>query len=254
LVKNKLFFLVFLLVIYCYPQGEGGVFTQSRLAALKTGEGSLGNNPHAIEWFNELRRKTSTLGQERSISLDDIEGSVYLDVEFYNGTVYYLNEEYQNFPMRYDAYNDEIEIKRSDSRQLQALHKSPAISCEIKGQRVVYLEYQNKDGSLSEGYLFRYFEGPSYSFYVKHAKIFKEAKQAKTSLQVSFPHRFVDDEQFYIKLADGVPTFTKPQKNQLLEIFGKNNERAVKRFIKENRLNLSNIDDMVKLVAYANAL
>ena len=82
----------------------------------------------------------------------------------------------------------------------------------------------------------------------------KEAKQAKTSLQVSFPHRFVDDEQFYIKLADGVPTFTKPQKNQLLEIFGKNNERAVKRFIKENRLNLSNIDDMVKLVAYANAL
>lgn len=254
LVRFKWFVLVFLSVVYCYPQGEGGVFTQSRLAALKTGEGSLGNNPHAIEWFNELRRKTAALGKERTISLDDIEGSVYLDEQFRKGTVYYLDEEYDAFPMRYDAYNDEIEIKRSGSGELQALHKSPAISCEIEGRRILYLEYQDKYGDVSEGYLFKYFEGSDYSFYVRRSKIFKEAKQAKTSLQGSFPHRFVDDEQFYIKTANGMPIFVKPKKSQLFEIFGKEDGRLIKQFIKKNRLNLSSAEDLAKLVAYANSL
>ena len=127
-----------------YPQGEGGVFTQSRLAALKTGEGSLGNNPAGIEWFNELRRKTAVLGEFEKVRLEDIEGSVYLNESFAKGKVFYNNEFYQTFLLRYDAYNDEVEIKRGTTESLQALHKSFAISCEISGDVLKYIAFIEK--------------------------------------------------------------------------------------------------------------
>ena len=174
-------FLFFTMTIFLMgplrSQGEGGVFTQSRLAALKTGEGSLGNNPAGIEWFNELRRKTAALGRESEVKLEDIEGTVYLNEQFVQGKVFYNDAVYESFMLRYDAYNDEVEIQRGSSNNLEALHKSFAISCEILGDRFRYMEYLGKKQESRKGYLVVLVEGQSYSLYKRYAKIFKEASK-----------------------------------------------------------------------------
>ena len=203
--RKSVYILVLVVIISCFEitaQGEGGVFTQSRLSALKTGEGSLGNNPQALEWFNELKLKTSVLGTEQKISLDDIEGSVYFDENFIKGTVHYNKVPYEDFYLRYDAYNDEVEIKRYEASQIEALHKSMALSCNIGGDNLVYREFLNEKEELVGGYLFEYYLGSSITVFKRRLKAFKEAKEAKTSLQGSFPHRFIDKETYVVRLKE----------------------------------------------------
>lgn len=243
----------FLLATLCHSQGEGGVFTANRLAALKTGEGALGNNPHAIQWVNELRARTGALGQGETIRLDDIEGSVYFNSEFVSGTIFYLNEPYQTFPLRYDAYNDEVEIKRGAGDDLEALHKNQAISCEISGKKLEYHQFVDNRGNINKGYLFSIYKGKEYALYQRRNKKFKEGKKAKTSLQNSFPHRFVDDTEFYIQKKNKNPIFFKPSKSEVSNLFENANSSKIKKHIKTNRLDLDNESDLRKIFVFAEA-
>ena len=237
-----------------YPQGEGGVFTQSRLAALKTGEGSLGNNPAGIEWFNELRRKTAVLGEFEKVGLEDIEGSVYLNESFAKGKVFYNNEFYQTFLLRYDAYNDEVEIKRGTTESLQALHKSFAISCEISGDVLEYIAFIEKNNEVKKGYLFRVFKGKHYSLFKRRFKIFKEAKPAKTSLQASFPHRFVYETRYFLQKGMQNPSYLKLKKSNLFQKLDESLNQKIKSFIKENDIDLNNEAELLQLISFANSI
>lgn len=235
-------------------QGEGGAFTSSRLAALKTGEGSLGNNPSALNWFNDLRDKMAKLGEETKLSLDDIDGTVYLDENFKNGTIYYRNSPYGDYLLRYDAYNDEVELKRNGSRQIEALHRNENISCKIQNDKLFYLKHKKTKGKVLEGYLVALQEGVNYTLYIKRQKIFKQGKVAQTSLQNSFPPRFVDDVSYFVSIGDEIPIQIGNSKKEILSLFGPDQAKDVKTYLKENRPNLKEEGGLISLFAYANTL
>jgi len=235
-------------------QGEGGAFTSSRLAALKTGEGGLGNNPSALNWFNDLRDKMAKLGTETKLSLDDIDGTVYVDENFTNGTIYYRSSPYGDYLLRYDAYNDEVELKRNGSNQIEALHKNENISCKIGNDKLHFVEHKKASGEVQEGYLISLFEGADYTLYIKKAKIFKQGKVAKTSLQNSFPPRFVDDEAYFVSTNDEIPVQFNTSKKEVLSLFDADRYEKVKNYLKKNKPNLKEKGDLISLFVYANTL
>lgn len=239
-LAKSAYIIVLVSIISCFEivaQGEGGVFTQSRLSALKTGEGSLGNNPQAIEWFNELKLKTSVLGTEQKISLDDIEGSVYFNEYFVKGHVFYNEKPYEEFYIRYDAYNDEVELRRFENGQIEALHKNGALSCTIGNDHLVFREFRNEKNELKNGYVFEYFEGNNLKVFKRRVKIFKEAKEANTSLQGSFPHRFLNNETYVIALNEmGTAKETKNLKRFLLQNLNKFQSKKLKTLIKTENI------------------
>ena len=241
-----------------FTQGEGGVYTAERLAILKGphGEtGGIGNNPSMLNLYSDMRIRFGDLGEEVSLSLDDIEGSIYLQDDFTLGVLYDKEEPFKKLYLRFDAYSDEVQLKHyKESQKIEALLKSQNLSCVIGGERFIYTTYKGVDGNQEKGYLIALHIGDDYSLYIKREKIFKEGKKAKTSLQNSFPHRFQDNSEFYFAYGDMEPVFFKPKKKEVLSLFDQSDDIRIKKYAKENRVDFRSIDDLINLFKYMNSL
>lgn len=235
-------------------QGEGGVFTSQRLASLKTGEGSLGNNPTALNWFQDLRNKTAKLGSGQTLSLDDIEGTVYLDESFKKGYIHYRYKPYGEYLLRYDAFNDEVELKRGEGNIVEALHKNEAISCRIQEEKFNYLSYKVFSKETKKGYLITLFEGKKYTLYIRNAKIFKEGKPAKTSLQNSFPPRFLDEQAYFVSVGSGMPYQIKTSRKELLKLVEADVKGQLQTFLKEKNLHLKERDHLIQAFMFMDRI
>ncbi|MEZ4811527.1 MAG: hypothetical protein R2819_14300 [Allomuricauda sp.] len=239
-----------------HVQGEGGVFTAERLALLKNGEGGgLGNNPSTMNLYSDMRAKFGRLGEEVKLTLDDIEGSIYTNENFTLGTLYENGEAFKNLYLRYDAYNDEVELKEtSDTDLVRAMVKHPAYSCNMNGEDYYYLGYKDEDGVSKEGYLTPLVSGRDYVLFVKRIKVFKEGKPAKTSLDKGFPHRFLDKTEYYVSIKGDLPVYMKTKKSEVLSLFEEEDQKAVGKYIKEKHVNVGKEDDVVNLFTFANTL
>tara|TARA_R110002167_G_scaffold23464_11_gene83285 strand:+ start:3597 stop:4379 length:783 start_codon:yes stop_codon:yes gene_type:complete len=238
-----------------HTAGEGGVFTQNRLAALKTGEGGLGNNPQTMNLFSDMRLKLAKMGEEVKLGLDDIDGTIYLDPEFQLGTLYYEGEAFKKLDLRYDAYNDEFEVKDSGtSGTVQALVKYSKLSCTLGGDQFLYTRYLDGDNNEAEGYLSVVYSGPLFTLYQRDYKLFKEGKPAKTSLGTSFPHRFVDETDYYMATENEDPVYLKTKKTVVSKAFGGERVDKINAFIKDRRIDLGQKEDLKSLFIFANTL
>ncbi|WP_156102189.1 hypothetical protein [Muricauda sp. MAR_2010_75] len=239
-----------------HVQGEGGVFTADRLALLKSGEGGgLGNNPAMMNLYNDMRNKFGRLGEEVNLTLEDIDGSIYPNENFTLGTLYEDGIAFKKLYLRYDAYNDEVELKESkDDDVVRAMVQHPKYSCSMNGEVYQFIGYIDEDGESQRGYLMPLTAGENYALFMKQIKVFKEGKPAKTSLDNSFPHRFLDKTEFYVSKSGDVPVFVKTRKSEILSLFREKNQKIMKNYMKEKRPNLNDEDDLQNLFAYANTL
>ena len=188
-------------------------------------------------------------------SAENIEGTIYLNENFTLGTLYVNDKEIRKMYMRYDAYNDEIELKDAmDAEEIKAMVKHPVYYCSLNGDTYYYLGYTDEDGSEKKGYLVPVVIGDAYTLFVKHQKIYKKGKQASTSLDASFPSRFLDETEYYVSVNSKSPFFIKTKKSEVISIFPKQAQNSIKNYIKEKRIKLGNHDDLLNLFTYANTL
>ena len=239
-----------------FVQGEGGVFTADRLSLLKNGEGGgLGNNPGMMNLYSDMRMKFGRLGEEVTLTLDDIEGTIYPNENFTLGTLYEDGVAFKKLYLRYDAYNDEVELKESlDDDTVRAMVKHPMYSCSMNGNVYQFIGYMDEDGEWQKGYLMPLTAGEDYALFVKQIKVFKEGKPAKTSLDNSFPHRFLDRTEYYVSKSGGVPVFVKAKKSDVLSLFSDDEVKKMKGYMKDKHINTGNERDLVDLFTYANTL
>ncbi len=216
---------------------------------------AFGNNPSMENLYSDMRVKFVRMGEEVTLTLEDIDGTIYLNENFTLGPLFEKGEEFKKLYMRYDAYNDEIELKESLGTDLvRSMVKHPIYSCSINGDDYYYFSYIDEDGNPQKGYLTPVVTGEEYTLFVKHIKVFKEGKPAKTSLDNSFPHRFLDKTEYYVSQAGDMPVFVKTRKSDVLSIFSEEDQKAIKSYIKEKRPNVKDGDDLLNLFAYANTL
>ncbi|MBO0321717.1 hypothetical protein J0X14_05375 [Muricauda sp. CAU 1633] len=241
-----------------HVQGEGGVFTPERLALLKSDRGELGgigNNPAMMNLYSDMRMKFGRMGEEVNLTLDDIDGTIYPNEDFVLGALYEDGVAFKRLYLRYDAYNDEVELKESaDSEVVRAMVKHPKYSCSIGNDKFVYTDYQNEDGESVSGYLKPLVYGDGYVLYEKQIKVFKEGKPAKTSLDNSFPHRFLDKTEYYVSAGGEAPIFMKTKKSDVLSLFPEDQYSVMKEYMKGKRIDFDDSRDLMNLFAYANTL
>ena len=119
-------------------------------------------------------------------------------------------------------YQDETDV---------ILLKSADVIPLINGERYEYLPYRLESGNAFIGYLVNIFDGKNDKLYLKRKKTFMEAKIARTSLENSFPPRYVESEELYISSNGGTPVKLKQSKKSIISYF-KSNSDKVKKFIK----------------------
>ena len=129
------------------------------------------------------------------------QGSAYKNETFAPGKVYYNDDELGDVFYRYNAYNNEIEIKKTmadEERQL-ALVKNEEVRLITPIEEFQYLRYIDEKENTFEGYLILLKKGNIYNLYKRIFKKFTPPKAAENSMVNSTPSRFTDYTEYYFK-------------------------------------------------------
>ena len=196
-------------------------------------------------------RAITIVAAERNFS-----GSAYENKEFVSGYVFKDGKPLaSNVALRYNAKRDEFEVKKtlgSADTSGRVLKRSDEIYVKILNK--VYVYSPLKEGISKGGYFIVIHEGDTYSLYKKLTKQFIEGREAINSITRDTPPAYQDKEVFYL-VNNASENFTELPKSRKrkLKVF-ENNKKAVKAFVKENRLNLNKDYDLAKLVKYYDTL
>ena len=183
----------------------------------------------------------------------NITGSQYFDLDFKESKLEYFERVIKDSGyMRYNAFTDEVEMADTPYQNNSdlVLIKSKDVIPTINGQRYEYLPHRLNKENTKIGYLLKVYEGSKYTLYIKKSKKFMEAKIARTSLENSFPPRYVDDSKTYISTSGNTPIAIKNSKKTVLKFF--NNSSGLKKFIKNEKIKFNKTESIIKVVEYVD--
>ena len=216
-------------------------------------QGNINNNMTGatqtalIDFGNRSQRKAQPL---------NVQGSHYFNKDFKIAKLEYFGKELNDTGyMRYNAFRDEIEMADTQYQDESdvILLKSADVIPLINDERYEYLPYRLESGNAFIGYLVNIFDGKNDKLYLKRKKTFMEAKIARTSLENSFPPRYVESEELYISSNGGTPVKLKQSKKSIISYF-KSNSDKVKKFIKSEKLKVSELSSIIKIFEFAENL
>ena len=182
-----------------------------------------------------------------------VQGTQYYEDEFKLSDLKYFGTKMESIGyMRYDAYNDVIEMASTPDveRSEIILLKNSDVIAKINKKEYVFLEYDEEDIKNKKGYMIRLYIGNNYSLYQKRIKIFKEAEKTKAGITESQPPRYISKTDFYIQTRDQKPQLIKISKKRLIDFF--ENQSEIKEFIKKNKLKVSKIESIISIIEFAD--
>ena len=182
-----------------------------------------------------------------------IEGSPYMSNTFAPGQLYYGDEAVGNIFYRHNAYNEEIEIKQTNSEaaSILGLSKDKNIRLVVNGKSTSFKTIVDRNGNTKNAYLTLLADG-DYKLYKHLEVVFKEAKKAENSFVTGSPAKFTQFTEYFLekpdaKRIDQIELNTK----KFIQCVGKD---ELKSFLKENKIKLKSESDLIKAVDFLNNL
>lgn len=251
-MKNMSFLIIFIISGF-------GAYAQGTLQDVKEVNIAFGSNPQTMEYFDNFRTIMNTRNKNGNPTIENIKGSPYDNENFLKGAIILGEKTYKNVWLRYNAYADEVEVKINASKdkneEIYALNKDPEISFIIKDEKIRYTDFLRKSKrAKTSGNIFVLFEGENYALYKRKLKLYKESKKATTSLQRSFPARFIDSEEYYVKIAKQTPVLIKLKLSDILTFLNDDQKNNVKSYVKENKIAVKKIPHLIQLLKYIDTL
>jgi hypothetical protein len=230
---KKFFSFIFILFIsFLNAQGGTNVMSGSAQQAM-------------LDFGNKSYRKAQPL---------NVQGSHYYDKEFKTTKLEYFGKELNDSGyMRYNAFRDEVEMADTQNQAETdiILLKSADVIPLINGERYEYLPYRLDSGNAVIGYLINIFDGQNNKLYLKRKKTFMEAKIARTSLENSFPPRYVESIELYVSSNGDTPVKLKQNKKVIIKFFDSNSDK-VKKYIKTEKLKVSELGSVIQIFEFAD--
>lgn len=175
---------------------------------------------------------------------EDIKGTPYTDSLFKMAK---LADNYEEVPVRYNSYKDEVEFKKGENIQVVPKQKEfSRINIKASSQTIVYLE----TGDELKGYFFELVSG-KITLYKKEKAIFRNEVPATNSYAASKPAEFkIQDPVYYIGINN---SFIKKPKNQkeIIEAFPSLKDQ-INTYFKSNKVKFNKEEDLIKLVNFLN--
>ena len=220
--------------------GEAGLFNAAQ-----------GGNPMLNLVMMDLRVK------EQKTGVEEILGSPYLTDDFIKSKVYFGEEFVGDFFIRYNALNSELEIKESDlaEERPKRLLANQDLRVKYGKRELLFTTYITKKDETKNGYLSIISKGDKFTLYHRLAVKFSEGKAAANSMVNDIPSRYAHFVEYYY-LKNGVDRIDQLQqkKGALLKILDKEYKDDVNSFLKTEKINLDNEEDLIKTFEYINSL
>jgi len=214
---------------------------------------SFSQIPYEIRFMNDLINSVKLQqGELRSVlSAEDIEGSPYLNDEFTEGVVFTTSKtRYEEIPLRYNIFHDQIEIRSDDGHVLGLAVPDVVEKLEFGEYHLEYVPYMNVK-KVRHGFFVVEEKGYA-TLYSKLQVQFVEAKPAG-AYQNPQPPKFVRrPDEYYIRLGKdpASPVFRKKD----IESVFPDHKKEVASFIKKNNVRPNRPEKLKELVQYYNAI
>jgi len=197
--------------------------------------------------MNQLLNKTGDSG----MALKDVKGSPYLNDEFINGTIYTTEKtQYNDVPLRYNLYNDDLEFK-NPSGEILALAKPEIVDYAVFGNyRLVYSSYM-AGAKIKAGFLVLSEEGKA-SLLSKLSVIYQPPTEPAAYKEAE-PAKFVRRaEELFIRVGTAAAKPTGSKK-EVVQIFP-DHQPEIEAFISKNKIKTNKSEGLAELVKYYNSL
>ncbi len=192
--------------------------------------------------------------KKSTYSSENIEGSPYLSNDFAQAPIYYGSENAGTLFYRYNAYNEEIEIKQQNLAEeaIKALGRDKKIKIIVNGKAMSFKTFIDKTGKTQNGYLTLLQDG-DYKLYKRLNVTFKEGKKAENTFVKNTPARFSQFEEYYLE-AEGSNKIEEIElsNKKLLNLISGNQQSALKDFMKENKIKLKDENDLYTVFQFLN--
>ena len=220
---------------------------------------SQGNNSNGVQsdlrlvdLYENIKNKIG----KKTYSNQKIKGTPYFEKTFKLAEVEYFGELITDkIYIRFNAYNDEMEIASSPMTKSSEniLIKNNKVFCIIDGKTYRYLGFKEDNQPPAVGYLKELFKGELFSFYERKFKVYMQATVARTSLERSFPARFIEKKQYYYSVNNGEINQIKLSKKNILNKL-KPHSSSIKLFMEKNNSKLKSLKDVVEMFNFIDQL
>ncbi|NQZ42964.1 MAG: hypothetical protein HRT65_01550 [Flavobacteriaceae bacterium] len=193
--------------------------------------------------------------QKLAFKNDDFQGSPYTSDVFLPTVLYYGDENLGNLFYRYNAYNEEIEIKETnlESEGVRALGRDKKISIKINGRPMSFKTFIDEKGTTQNGYLTQLRDG-KYSLYKRTDVKFTEGQKAQNSFIPAIPARFTKFTEYYLEI-EGINRIDQLElsNRKLLKLIPDAKKAELKAYLKENKIKIKDEYDVYEVLEYLNS-
>ncbi len=184
-----------------------------------------------------------------------IKGSPYFNEIFVLGQVLYEDFPVDTLYMRYNAYQDEIQIKKTQNERepFQALIKSSSVSCNLNHVDIVFRDFRIGRNEFQKGYLFKLVQGKEYSLYARKFKRLRPGKKASNSLAKSIDPRFIEEIDYYMVAPESTVIVRIPNpKRKFLKLFRTRDRELVNSAIQKFKYGTAYENELLQLFRSLN--
>ncbi|MCC1483027.1 hypothetical protein [Winogradskyella immobilis] len=180
----------------------------------------------------------------------DAQGSPYVNEAFLPIKIKGQNN---IFTGRYNAYNGEMEINLGT--KIIALDVKNDYEVIFTQTNKIYKTYYylTKDGVSKKGFLAVVSENDSFSLLKRENIKYYDTVKATSTYQKDKPAKFKrESDTYFIKKGDNI-SFMPTKKKELLNAFPKH-AKAIKTYLKDNKLSTNKEEDLIKVAQYITSL
>lgn len=179
-----------------------------------------------------------------------IEGTPYINSTYKHGETVINGINRTKALMRYNAYNDAIELLDENNTPRKLLRRK-SIEALFDGRTYKIFDYA-EGGKTREGY-FNPLNTGEIKLLFKPKKMFVQAEKPDHGYDTYKPPIYMDISSYYLLSGDAPAHKTKLGKKQILKHLTKNMAQ-VKKYISTEKLNLKREGDVIELIDYYNSL
>lgn len=185
---------------------------------------------------------------------EEFQGSPYTHDLFLPTNLFYKNEDLGLIFYRYNAYNEEIEIKRQniEGEGIQALGRDKQISIRVNNKPMSFKTFIDDKGLTQNGYLTKLVDG-KYSIYKRVDVKFTEGQKSQNSFVPAIPARFSKFTEYYLELEGRNKIEAVDLSNRkLIKLLPDEEKAKFKAYLKENNIKIRNEEDLTSIVNFLN--
>lgn len=177
----------------------------------------------------------------------DVQGSPYFNEEFKSGTVHIKDNAPFSAMLRYDAFRDNLEMKKGD--KYTSLLKRDYIYAKIGNEVIQIFNYINNRDELREGYFTKLTQGKVQLLKMKK-KVFKPGQSNSSTYKKDSPPRLIDEVNYYLVVNNKPAQKVKLRKNSILKSLSAFPE--TKAIVKQREMKLSSENEVIQLIQLVN--